>query len=492
MKGGAKGSRNFAHVSAAGPSLMAIVASAGALIFSATTISSPSHDPLVGSLSISLPGPGPAVVEVRATTIFHTIDSDFFAEPDGTEYIQTGDIPAMWLRDSSAQTIPYVRFANTVLDFQPIVRAVIQRDARNVLTDPYANAFTQSYHVWEEKWEPDSLASPVLLAYAYWRETADRQIFTPQLHWALERIVGTYACEQRHDQCSTYTSRFLSDDGRGAQFRDTDLIWGAFRPSDDPSRYPFNIPQNMMASVALEMVAVLALDGYRDDSLAIHAAQLAVQIRAAIYRYGRVYDFRFGWLYAYEVDGRGDFALMDDANWPNLISAPLFEYLPPDDPTYQNTRRFSLSPADPYYYSGKFATGLGSSHTPTGWVWPLGLISEAFTASTGLEVATLLKTISATSGSDELMHESFDPDDPTRFTRPEFGWANASYAELLFRSVAGFPAPDYRADPLPRILPLGMQTPVVTSLPDQLAVRGAVISALQFSCTNALPYCYIR
>ena len=215
-------------------------------------------------------------------------------------------------------------------------------------------------------------------------------------------------------------------------------------------------------------------------------------MRAGIERYGTVYDFRYGWMYAYEVDGLGDFALMDDANLPNLLSAPLIEYVSPDDLVYQNTRRFSLSSNDPYYYSGRFASGLGSSHTPTGWVWPLGLIGEAMTSPNVGEVTQLLQRIATTSGSDLLMHESFDPNDPTRFTRPEFGWANAAYAELLFRSVAGFPSQPLRLELLPRLLPLGVRTPVVTSLHDRLVLRGMMTQALQISCSNALPYCFIR
>lgn len=479
-------------VTATRPPAIAVLLSLAALVLSITALSTTPPPTSNRQISITLPGSQPEVLRIPATTLFHTINDDFVLKDDGTTYVQTGDIPAMWLRDSSAQTLPYVRFANTVPEFQPIVRSVIERNARNVLTDPHANAFTAGYKIWEEKWEPDSLAAPVTLVYAYWQQTHDRAVFTQHLRWSLEHTLATLECEQHHDSCSNYRSRYLPNHGFGADFSDTGMIWGAFRPSDDPVRYPFNVPQNMLLAVALDEIVQLAARGCGDSHMATAAAQLSTSVRAGIERYGKVYDFRYGWIYAYETDGRGNFLLMDDANVPNLISASSMEYLSPDDPIYQNTRRFALSTDDPYYYRGRYASGLGSPHTPTGWVWPLGLIGQALTASSAGEVVTLLKTINATSGSEQLMHESFDPNDPSRFTRPEFGWANAVYAELLFRTIAGLPQESFTRPALPTLLPLDVRTPVVATLDDQLISRGIIVQELRFSCTNALPYCYIR
>jgi hypothetical protein len=58
-----------------------------------------------------------------------------------------------------------------------------------------------------------------------------------------------------------------------------------------------------------------------------------------------------------------------------------------------------------------------------------------------------LAVLATTDGDDGLIHESFDPNDYRTYTRAEFGWANAMFAELLFRAAAGFPAepiPDER------------------------------------------------
>ena len=468
-------------VSATRPSSIAVLASVAALLVTLTALSPATVTPEPRRLTVRLPGVDGQAAHIEADTLFHTIYSDFTLEDDGTEYVQTGDIPAMWLRDSSAQALPYVRFTEAIPALRPIVRDVIERDARNILTAPRANAFTSGYKVWEEKWEPDSLAYPVTLLWAYWNQTHDRTVFTPHLKWALEHVVSVYECERQHASCSPYRSRYLPNRGYGAAFSPTGMIWGAFRPSDDAVRYPFNIPQNMLAVVALEELAQLAAEGCGDRHLSAAAAQLAVTVRAGIERYGKVYDFRYGWMYAYEVDGLGDAELMDDANVPDLLSLSYFEYVSPFDPIYENTRRFSLSRDDPSYFSGRYAAGLGSPHTPTGWVWPLGMIAQALTSVDPQETAALLKTIVDTAGAEDVMHESFDPNDPSRFTRSEFGWANAMYAELLFRSVADLPYQPLHRDVFALVLPYYVATPTIDTFIEQLVAEGTLTQALRQS-----------
>jgi meiotically up-regulated gene 157 (Mug157) protein len=192
----------------------------------------------------------PDLTRVEAAKLLHTLANDLFVEPDGTVYVRTGDIPAMWLRDSSAQLEPYIRFSGQVPSLRPWFRAVIERNAHNIIADPYANAFRPDYGVWERKWEVDSLAYPLVFAGSYWRATHDRTIFSATFHHELERTVATYECEERHFACSTYHRSELSPATRGGGARATGLIWCAFRPSDDPTTRPFNIPQEMFASVA--------------------------------------------------------------------------------------------------------------------------------------------------------------------------------------------------------------------------------------------------
>lgn len=423
------------------PYLTALALCASAVEFPAAGFASGAPSREAGDVTISVALSPTRTADIDATTLFRTLVVDFFAQDDRTTYVQTGDIPAMWLRDSAAQTIPYVRFAPSNTRLVATIRGVIERNAKNILTDPYANAFTAGYKLWEEKWEPDSLAYAVALAWTYYRTTGDRAIFTPRLNWALHHIVTTLECEQHHASCSRYRSRFLENGGSGPEFAETGMIWSAFRPSDDPVRFPFNVPQSAYAAVALDELAELEEEGYHDASMAVHARLIAARVRAGIERYGTVYHRRYGRMYVYEADGLGRVKMMDDANVPNLLGLPYVGYVWNNDPTYLNTRRWVLSPENPYYYRGRYARGLGSSHTPTGWVWPLGLIIEGLTSNDPHETAAMLADLIDTDGYEGLTHESFDPNDPQRWTRPEFGWANATYAELVFRSVAGYPPP---------------------------------------------------
>jgi meiotically up-regulated gene 157 (Mug157) protein len=387
--------------------------------------------------TLLVPLTGKRVRDIQTAQLFHTLFTDFFLEDDNTTYVQTGDIPAMWMRDSSAQTIPYVRYERAY----PVLRArfagVIQRDARNVLTDVYANAFQASYHVWERKWEVDSLAWPVVLAWVYWRVARDRTIFTPDLHVALRQIVFTYSCEEHHRQCNRYTYpyRVYTSDRYND---DTGMIWSAFRPSDDPVQYRFNVPQNAFAVVALRDIERLAHDGYGDRELARDARALADRVERGVLAYGRFYNpARRAWMYAYETDGLGDYDLMDDANIPNLTTLPYVDWCSAYDPAYLATRAFALSMDNPFFFSGRYAEGLGSPHTPYGYVWPLGIIGRALTSTSSSEVAEAITTLAETNGEAGLFHESFYPDGYWRYTRSDFGWANALGAELFFRSLAG-------------------------------------------------------
>ncbi len=400
---------------------------------------------LVGALAFAVPAPAQVLnipVESRirpidTATLFHEFFADFFHESDGTTYVQTGDIPAMWLRDSAAQTMPYIRFVSTYPQLHRVFFGVIQRDAKNILTDPYAEAFSANYRVWEDKWEIDSLAWPVLLVFVYYANTRDRSIFTPTLHAALRKIVATLRCEQRHASCSHYRwpQPVPSHSGYNPY---TGMIWDAFRPSDDPVVYHYNVPQNAIAVVAMRLVTAFARDAFRDGQLAQSATTLASQVQGGIQRYGRVFSRRHGgWMYAYETDGYGRSKLMDDANIPNLTALPYIGWCATNDPVYLTTRRFTLSVDDPYYYAGRYATGLGSPHTPSGWVWPLGIIGAALTATTqqiGRNAIAMLDESDTLNG---LMHESIDPNNPQQFTRPEFGWANAFWADLFFARSPG-------------------------------------------------------
>jgi meiotically up-regulated gene 157 (Mug157) protein len=110
-------------------------------------------------------------------------------------YVITGDIDAMWLRDSSAQVWPYLKFMEQDAQLRRLISGVITKQAQLIQRDPYANAFSTDETretewkndktdmkpgVHERKWEIDSLCYPIRLGYAYWKESHDVAPFDDQ------------------------------------------------------------------------------------------------------------------------------------------------------------------------------------------------------------------------------------------------------------------------------------------------------------------------
>ncbi len=346
---------------------------------------------LVCALAFAVPAPAQVLnipVESRirpidTATLFHEFFADFFHESDGTTYVQTGDIPAMWLRDSAAQTMPYIRFVSTYPQLHRVFFGVIQRDAKNILADPYAEAFSA---------ELSRLGRQVGDRFAGLARAAGLRLLREHAgSFDLHADASRRAAQDRRARCGASsatppvaTYRWPQPVPSHSGYNPyTGMIWDAFRPSDDPVVYHYNVPQNAIAVVAMRLVTAFARDAFRDGQLAQSATTLASQVQGGIQRYGRVFSRRHGgWMYAYETDGYGRSKLMDDANIPNLTALPYIGWCATNDPVYLTTRRFTLSVDDPYYYAGRYATGLGSPHTPRGWVWPLGIIGAALTATT--------------------------------------------------------------------------------------------------------------
>lgn len=358
-------------------------------------------------------------------------------EPDGTAYVKTGDIPAEWLRDASAQVRPYLYFANRDPQVRILLRAIIAREAKYLQVDPYANAFTLGYRVWEQKFELDSLAYPVTLAWSYWKTTGDASIFTPDESKALDAVLSTMQREQDHPKNSTYTEREMADGGKGRPVGYTGMIWTGFRPSDDACYYNFLIPSEMFAVVALGDMAEVERVVYHNVIKSEQARALRDEVQQGIQRFGLIPQPKYGRVYAYEVDGLGNAILTDDANVPSLLSAPYIGYLPSNDRDYLNTRAFLLSQDNPSYYSGQVARGIGSYHTPDHWVWPLALVMEGLTTTDSSERQDVLNELLASDPGDHLLHESFDPNDPKKFTRVDFGWPNALFSEYIMTAFGG-------------------------------------------------------
>jgi alpha-galactosidase len=389
--------------------------------------------------------PNPALVAMMRSALLNT-GTQIAATADGTAYVRTGDIPAEWLRDSSVQVeATYLGFAHDA-QVQALIKAVVQRQAKYLLIDPYANAFREDYSIWERKFELDSLCYPVLLAWKYYKVTGDVSIFTPEVRQAFTRVLDTMEIEQDHTARSQYEFKSSHErSGRNPVAR-TGMIWTGFRPSDDVSTYNYLIPAEMMAVQALGAMSEAA-EVMRDAGMVSRARKLRNEVDEGIRKYGIVKGPEGKSIYAYEVDGLGHALLMDDANIPNLLSAPYFGYVDLDDPVYQATRSFVLSPANPYYYSGSVAAGLGSPHTPKGMVWPLGLLADGFTTKDPTRQQTVLRMLLASDPGDHRLHESFDPSNPKILTREDFGWPNAFFTEFMAKlhGAADHPKPVWHA-----------------------------------------------
>jgi meiotically up-regulated gene 157 (Mug157) protein len=357
--------------------------------------------------------------------------------PDGTAYVKTGDIPAEWLRDASAQVRPYLFYAKSDPEVAALLRGIIARMGKYLQVDPYANAFSLNYRVWEEKFELDSLAYPITLAWTYWKETGDTSIFTGDLSLGFDRDFQTMQREQDHTRNSSYTHKEMPLGGRGNPVKYTGMIWTGFRPSDDACQYNFLIPSEMMAVVALGELSEIERDVYHNLIKAQNTLALRDEVHTGIQTYGEIFTQNYGYVYAYEVDGLGHATLMDDANIPSLLSAPYIGYTRANSFVYRNTRRFLLSKDNPNYYIGRYARGIGSLHTNDGYVWPLALIMEGLTAPTDGERRKVLDQLLASDPGDHLLHESFNPNDPTKFSRVDFGWPNALFSEYVMTTFNG-------------------------------------------------------
>jgi meiotically up-regulated gene 157 (Mug157) protein len=340
----------------------------------------------------------------------------FSQAADHTTYVSTGDIDAMWLRDSSVQAMSYLRD-------HKLVRGVISRQERMIALDPYANAFRRDYRVAEEKFELDSLAYPVRLVELYVQQGGDTGVFDARMHGELLVVLRTLAAEQDHKQLSSYHRNehpIKSNIG---------LLWSAYRPSDDPQTYNYNIPGNMFVAVTLRTMADMLASHYRDAEAAHKANVMADRIEKAVAAYAQ-FKTRHGQIYAYEIDGLGHAKFMDDANVPSLLSMPLLGY-PYNKSTYAATRKFILSTANPYYFHGRYASGVGSSHTPSGFVWPMSLVVEYRTSAYDSDRNRIVHELSRSDSGDGALHESFDVNDPKRFTRERFGWVNALFQQTF-------------------------------------------------------------
>lgn len=371
---------------------------------------------------------------------------------DGTTFLLTGDIPAMWLRDSTAQVRPYLVVAKEDEDLAAMISGLVKKQFFYINIDPYANAFNEADNgaghqddhtemngwIWERKYEIDSLCYPVQLAYLLYKNTERKDHFNDDFVNGVKKILQVFMVEQDHSQ-SSYTfvrdtwreEDTLINEGRGAEVASCGMTWSGFRPSDDRCIYGYLVPSNMFAVVVLGYIEEIFSEILPDVKIVELASKLRRDIESGIQEYGRTINAAGEDIYAYEVDGLGNAIIQDDSNVPNLISAPYLGYGNIHDERYLRTRKTLLSKENPFYYEGTYAKGIGSSHTPENYVWPIAMAMEGMTTDDKSEKERILNQLVATDAGTHLMHEGFDVEDPKQYTREWFSWANMMFCELV-------------------------------------------------------------
>ncbi|MFV0507316.1 MAG: glycoside hydrolase family 125 protein [Bacteroidales bacterium] len=382
------------------------------------------------------------------------------AQGESDALVYTGDIHAMWLRDSGAQVWPYIDLANEDKHLKDMLAGVIRRQFKCINIDPYANAFLDPHdpnpdHQWmddgtdmkpelhERKYEIDSLCYPIRLAYKYWLITGDDSIFDEQWLLAIQNILKTFQEQQRKEGQGSYrftrkTERSfdtLSNDGWGTPVNPVGLIVSCFRPSDDATTFQFLIPSNFMAVSSLRKAADVLTKVNGEKATAKQCLTLADEVKAALEKHATYNHPKYGTIYAFEVDGFGNKLLMDDANVPSLLAMPYLGDVDVNDPIYQNTRKFVWSSDNPYFFKGEAGEGIGGPHIGYDMVWPMSIMMKAFTSQEDQEIKNCIEMLMNTDAGTGFMHESFHKDDPKNFTRAWFAWQNTLFGELIIKLV---------------------------------------------------------
>ncbi len=388
-------------------------------------------------------------------TIDTTVDYEIIdGKPD--TFIITGDIDAMWLRDSTAQVWPYLPLVNKDKKIKNLLKGLINRQAKCVIRDPYANSFYKdlsrvSAHnkdiptpiagVHEQKWEVDSLCYVIRLSYHYYKLTGDNSIFDQTWIQSSKIIYDTFLTEQRKDGESPYTfvrkGTAMVDapvfSGTGRPIKPNGMICSMFRPSDDATMYPYLIPSNIFAAISMKQLSEIYKSENIDLIFAEKCMSMSVEVNNAVEKYAVKEHLDFGKIYSYEIDGFGNNLFMDDANVPSLMSLAYLDSKFKKDPIYLNTRKFLLSDNNPYFLKGKAAEGQASPHTGKDKIWPMGIILRALTSDSDKEIVKCIKMLVNTHAGTGFMHESFDKDNPKDYSRSWFAWANTLFGELIIK-----------------------------------------------------------
>jgi meiotically up-regulated gene 157 (Mug157) protein len=391
-------------------------------------------------------------------------------------FIITGDINAMWLRDSSNQMQSYLPLLNASSDPNSIAslyRGTINLQARYLLTSPYCNSFQppvesgidvalngaasqdtvfptySNQSVFECKYELDSLGAFLQISVDYYKATGDWEFFS-KFQWisaieailkvAQDMMLPTYGSEGEvlkspytFTRLTTRATETFSNDGIGNPVANgTGLIRSGFRPSDDSTIFQLYIPSNMMFSAFLEPASKIMakLNTGNSAALAKRMSDLSSSLRDAIETHGTTNHPVYGKIYAFEVDGFGSTNIMDDANIPSLLSAPFLGYRF-DNETYANTRSLVLSATNPYFMRGPVINAVGGPHQGPGMAWPMASIMRILTSDDDGEIINELRQIVSSTAGLGLVHESINSFNQSHWTRQWFSWANGLFGQMM-------------------------------------------------------------
>ncbi|KAK4098399.1 glycoside hydrolase family 125 protein [Parathielavia hyrcaniae] len=403
-------------------------------------------------------------------------------------FVITGDIDAMWLRDSANQLQSYQAAlepdpaeASRADSVASLYRGVINLQARYLLTAPFCNSFQPPAEsglapagnpaaasdvvfppydksaVFECKWELDSLAAFLQLSATYYESTHDAAFFgrflwleavQAVLETARSMMAPTYdpdgtgavlPAAYTFTRQTTRSTETLANDGLGSPVRATGMVRSAFRPSDDATMLQFLVPANMMFARFLGSARLIvdALGERAPAGLVDEMAALSASIREAVTRHGIVpvvsaNGSSVETVYAYEVDGYGGAVVMDDANLPSLLAAPVFGYLANIDPVYARTRARLLSAeGNPYFMKGSVLNAIGGPHAGPGMAWPMASIVRILTSSDDDEIVRVLRELVNSTDGLGLMHESVNSNNASQWTRQWFSWANGLFGQMI-------------------------------------------------------------
>lgn len=361
---------------------------------------------------------------------------------DGLPFIITGDIPAMWLRDSTWQVKPLLGSRNKQI--QELLWKLSKSQVKLFNIDPYANAFNieangncwhrdfpdQSPWVFERKYELDSWASVLYLARQIYEIHGISNHLDESYIFAISQMLKLARVEQRHDRNSYKFYRnngvahdSLSENGIGAPVDYTGMVYSAFRPSDDACQFGYLVPSNFFFANELRNLPRTMSKEILDE---------ANLISKEIFEGIKNFAIKDG-IFAYELDGFGNQLFIDDANVPSLLSLPYLGALAKDEETYLKTKKFLLSDANPYYFHNGVISGIGSLHTPKEHVWPIAIAIEGLVSLDQSEMLSKIELLEKSDAGTGQMHESFDVENPSKFTREWFSWADMTYVDLVLK-----------------------------------------------------------